>query len=159
MGTQLLVVPRSDPLNHHCLCCVSTKVHFPYSVSDDKTVSSAPNVPREKVTKPQPSITQHSSAPHVRREKDTKPRSSVTQHRQKELRQETTVQQLLTDISQQISQLRQEKNSQIQQLQQQLAEVRREKEARVEQVQQQLADLRREKEAQIQQLQLHLSDV
>ena len=89
---------------------------------------------------------------------------------------ETTVQQLVAN-SQQISQLRQEKNSQIQQLQQQLAEVRREKEARIkyiqqhlsdirrgnetqiQQLQQQLADVRREKDAQIQQLQLHLSDV
>ena len=152
-------------------CCVSTRVHSPHSVSDDKSVSSAPNVQREKDIKPH------------------KPQQSVTQHREEELRQElsrereasahlrqlvtqneTTVQQLLTDTSQQISRLRQEKDSQIQQLQQQLAEVRREyqqqlgdvrrdKDARIQQLQQQLADVRREKEVHTQQLQLHLSDV
>ena len=83
---------------------------------------------------------------------------------------ETTVQQILSDTSQQISRLRQEKDSQIQQLQQQLADLRRDKDAQVQhhqqhlstqtqQLQQHLSDLRSEKEAQIQQLQLHLSDV
>ena len=105
-------------------------------------------------------MTKLSLVPHMSKEKRTpKPQQSVTQHRQKELRQETTVQQLLTDISQQISQLRQEKNSQIQQLQQQLTEVRREKEARVEQVQQHLSDIRRGNDAQIQQLQQQLADI
>ena len=121
--------------------------------------------------------------------------SESTQHREEELTQELSrereasahlrqlvtqndaVQQILSDISQQISRLTQEKDSQIQQLQQQLADlrrdkdaqvqqhqqqlgdIRREKDARIQQIQQQLADVRREKEAQIQQLQLHLSDV
>ena len=83
---------------------------------------------------------------------------------------ETTVQQILSDTRQQISRLRQEKDSQIQQLQHQLADLRRDKDAQIQhyqqhlstqtqQLQQHLSDLRSEKEAQIQQLQLHLSDV
>ena len=73
-----------------------------------------------------------SSAPDVRKEKDTKPhqpQQSVTKHREEELTQElsrereasahlrqlvtqneTTVQQILSDTSQQISQLSQEKD-------------------------------------------------
>ena len=83
---------------------------------------------------------------------------------------ETTVQQILSDTSQQISQLSQEKDSQIQQLQQQLADLRRDKDAQVQQhwqhlstqtqqLQQHLSDLRSEKEVQIQQLQEQLADI
>ena len=100
---------------------------------------------------------------HTRPE-DTKPRKlelSVPQHIREELsrereasahlrqlvtQNETTVQQLLTDTSQQISLLGQEKNSQIQQLQQQLADVRKEKEAQIQQLQLHLSDVRRDNE-------------
>ena len=119
-----------------------------------------------------------SSAPDVRKEKDTKPhlpQQSVMQDRE-EIRQElsrerqasahlrqlvtqneTTVQQILSDTSQQISRLRQEKDSQIQQLQQQLGVARRENDSQIQQLQQQLADLRRDKDAQVQHHQQHLS--
>ena len=141
-------------------CCVSTNVHLLHSVSADERVSSAQNVQREKDTKPhqpQQSVTQHREE-ELRREL-SREREASAHLRQLVTQNESTVQQLLTDTSQQISRLRQEKNSQTQQLQQQLAEVRREKEAQIQQHQQQLADVRRDKEAQIQQLQLHLSDV
>ena len=167
-------------------CCVSTKAHFPYSVLD---VSSAPNVQREKDIKPhQPQQSGTQYREEELRQELSREREASAHLRQLVTQNETTVQQLLTDTSQQISRLRQEKDSQIQQLQQQLAEVRREKnsqtqqhqqqlgdaqiqhqqqlrdirrekDARIQQLQQQLADIRREKEAQVQQLQLHLSDV
>ena len=138
-------------------CCASTKVHIPYSVSDDKGVSSAPDVQREKDTKlhqPQLSDREEELRQELSREREASAhlRQLVTQN-------ETTDQQLLTDTSQQISRLRQEKDSQIQQLQQQLGVVRREKDSQIQQLQQQLGDIRREKDARVQQFQQHLSDI
>ena len=79
---------------------------------------------------------------------------------------ETTVQQILSDTSQQISRLRQEKDSQIQQLQQQLADLRRDKDTQVQHYQQHLSTQSQqlqqhlsEKDARIQQIQQHLSDL
>ena len=140
---------------------MSTKVHFLHSASDDKSVSSVPNVQREKDTKPhvhqpQQSVTQHKE--EELRQELSREREALAHLRQLVTQNETTVQQLLTDTSQQISRLRQEKDSQIQQLQQQLAEVRREKDARIQQIQQHLSDTRRGKDAQIQQVQQQLTD-
>ena len=72
---------------------------------------------------------------------------------------ETTIQHLLSETSLQNSQLRQEKDSQIQQLRQQLADLGREKQALVQHYQQCLSDLREDKEAQVQQHQQQLSDL
>ena len=137
-------------------------MNFLHSVSHDRSVSSAPDVRKEK--QPQQSVTQHREEELT--QELSRERQASAHLRQLVTQNETTVQQILSDTSQQISRLRQEKDSQIQQLQQQLADLRRDKNARIQQIQQhlsdlqqQLADVRREKEAQIQQLQLHLSDV
>ena len=144
--------------------------NFPHSVSLDRSVSSAPDVHQEKDTKPlqsQQSVTQDRE--EIRQEL-SRERQASAHLRQLVTQNETTVQQILSDTSQQISRLRQEKDSQIQQLQQQLADLRRDKDAQVQhhqqhlstqtqQLQQHLSDLRSEKEVQIQQLHQQLADV
>ena len=136
---------------------MSTKVHIPYSVSDDNSVSSAPHVQREKDTKPHQ--LQQSDKEEELRQELSHEREASAHLRRLVTQNETTIQQLLTDTSQQISQLRQEKDSQIQQLQQQLGVIRREKDSQIQQLQQQLGDIRREKDARVQQFQQHLSDI
>ena len=119
-------------------------MNFLHSVSGIQRDDSKPH-------QPQQSVAQHRWKLSNEKDASAHVRQPVTQN-------ETAVQQLLTDISQQISQLSQEKDSQIQQLQQQLAEVRREKEAQMQQHQEQLGNVRRENDARIQQIQQHLSD-
>ena len=133
-------------------------MNFLHSESHDRSVSSAPDVRKEKDTKPrlpQQSVMQDREE-EIRQEL-SREREASAHLRQLVTQNETTVQQILSDTSQQISRLRQEKDSQIQQLQQQLGVARRENDSQIQQLQQQLADLRRDKDAQVQHHQQHLS--
>ena len=71
---------------------------------------------------------------------------------------ETTLQQILSEASEK-SQLRQERDAQIQQHQQYHSDMKREKDAQIRKLQQDVSEVRREKDVQTQQFQQHLSDL